>query len=190
MTTRCAIGLGSNVGHREQHLTSAMRSIESSVGAIVAQSSLWETEPIGGPEQGAYLNAVVVVDTELQADEVLDRLLSIEREHGRTRRERWGPRTLDLDVLLYGDAVVDRPGLSVPHPRLGERRFVIEPLLEAWPEARLPDGTPVESLRMSVAHQQVKRYGQQDVSVSGAAVFFTVIALVLAMWWLVDLVVK
>jgi len=92
------------------------------LGAIVAVSPLYETAPVGGPRQGPYLNAVVVVDTALDAGTFLDGCLSIEHNRGRERRERWGPRTLDLDLLLFGDSVLDEQGLIVPHPRLGERR--------------------------------------------------------------------
>ena len=120
-------------------------------------SPLYETAPIGGPLQGPYLNAVVVVDTALDPATFLHRCLSIERSRGRERRERWGPRTLDLDLLLFGDAVVEEPGLSVPHPRLGERRFVLVPLLDAWPDVVLPDGTPVAGLLRDASSQEVIR---------------------------------
>lgn len=190
MTTRAAIGLGSNLGDRATHLRRAGRAISERIGPAVASSSLWETAPMGGPEQGSYLNAVVVVETELSPEAVLQHLLEIEREHGRERRERWGPRTLDLDLLVYGDGVIDRPGLTVPHPRLHERRFVLEPLVEAWPELRLPDGTAAVDLLPAVAGQDVVRLGRSARPLSGALVFFTVAALALTIWWLLDLVLK
>ena len=153
MTTRAAIGLGANLGDRERTLRSAGHAIGRRIGSVVASSSLWETAPIGGPEQGPYLNAVVVVDTELAARGVLEHLLDIERDHGRERGHRWGPRTLDLDLLLFGDEVMEEPDLSVPHPRLTQRRFVLEPLLEVWPDAALPDGTPLATVLPSVQDQ-------------------------------------
>ena len=188
MPTRAAIGLGSNLGDRNAHLRKAGRSLAARVGSVVASSSLWETAPIGGPEQGAYLNAVVVVDTDLDPAAVLATLLDIERAHGRERRERWGPRTLDLDLLLYGDQTISAPGLTVPHPRLTERRFVLEPLAEAWPEAKLPDGTVISGFLPAVADQDVTRVAGNAHPVRGSIVFFTTAALALAIWWLLDLV--
>ena len=124
---------------------------------MTAVSSLWETAPMGGPPQDPYLNAVVVLDTRLTAREVLDAGQAAERAAGRTREERWGPRTLDVDLLLHGSETIDRPGLVVPHPRLHERRFALEPLAEAWPAAALPDGTPVPTLLARVLDQEVER---------------------------------
>lgn len=123
----------------------------------MAVSSLWETAPIGGPEQGDYLNAAVVVRTVLGPAPVMAALLDLERSQGRERREQWMPRTLDLDLLLYGDAVIDAPGLSVPHPRMTERRFVLEPLAEAWPGAVVPGHGAVEDLLPAVAGQECAR---------------------------------
>ena len=104
------------------------------MGPVGAVSSVYETAPVGGPDQGDYLNAVVLAETDLPPADVLERLLDIERGMGRERRERWGPRTIDLDLLVYGDRSVDVPGLTVPHPRMAERRFVLEPLAEVWPD--------------------------------------------------------
>jgi 2-amino-4-hydroxy-6-hydroxymethyldihydropteridine diphosphokinase len=156
MTTRVALGLGSNVGDRRSHLDGAVAEL-ARIGEIVAVSSYYETAPIGGPEQADYLNAVVVVDTDLDPADILEKLLEVERNHGRLRRERWGPRTLDLDLLLYGEDVIQEPGLSVPHPRMTERRFVLEPLHEVWPDATLPDGTPLGELLPRVADQELHR---------------------------------
>ncbi|MBM3696176.1 MAG: 2-amino-4-hydroxy-6-hydroxymethyldihydropteridine diphosphokinase [Actinobacteria bacterium] len=150
---RAAVGLGSNLGDRRAHLAQAVDRL-GEAGEVMAVSSLYETAPIGGPEQGPFLNAVAVVETALTPRALLDRCLGLEREAGRRRRVRWGPRPLDLDLLLYGEAAVDEPGLRVPHPRLAARRFVLEPLLEAWPEAALPDGTPVSGLLAGVAGQE------------------------------------
>lgn len=152
---RAALGLGSNLGDRRAHLASAVRRL-GDAGHLLAASSLYETAPVGGPVQGAFLNAVVVVATELSPRPLLDLCLAAEREAGRRRRVRWGPRSLDVDLLLYEDEVVDEPGLRVPHPRLAARRFVLEPLVEAWPGACLPDGTPAASLLGAVADQEVE----------------------------------
>lgn len=151
---RAAIGLGSNLGDRRALLGDAVRRL-GECGVVAAVSSLLETAPLGGPEQGPFLNAVAVIDTALAPRALLEFCLGVEREAGRLRRVRWGPRTLDLDLLLYDRAVVDEPGLQVPHPRLTLRRFALEPLAEAWPEAALPDGTPVAVLLAGVADQQV-----------------------------------
>ncbi|MCB2224403.1 MAG: 2-amino-4-hydroxy-6-hydroxymethyldihydropteridine diphosphokinase [Actinobacteria bacterium] len=126
-------------------------------GRIVAVSPLYETVPVGGPPQGPFLNAVVVLDTDDGPRRLLDACLRIERSRGRERRERWGPRTLDLDLLLHTGGPVDEPGLTVPHPRLAERRFVLAPLLDAWAEAALPDGTPLRQVAAAVAGQQIRR---------------------------------
>ena len=155
MPVRMAIGLGSNLGDRRRHLDEAV-GVLTDLGEISTMSSYYETTPIGGPEQGDYLNAVVVIETEADPGLVLEFLLEVERGRGRQRTEKDGPRTLDLDLLLYGDRVVNEPGLSVPHPRMTERRFVLEPLVEAWPDAELPDGTKVADLLPRVANQHVR----------------------------------
>ncbi|MCJ7726280.1 MAG: 2-amino-4-hydroxy-6-hydroxymethyldihydropteridine diphosphokinase [Acidimicrobiia bacterium] len=144
------------MGDRRDHLAAAVTSL-SRLGKIVAVSPLYETDPVGGPAQGPYLNAVVVMDTALSPGALLEECLAIERSRGRERRERWGPRTLDLDLLICGDELVDRPGLTVPHPGLGSRRFVLQPLVDAWPEARLPDGTRPIDLLPGVMDQRVTR---------------------------------
>ena len=159
MTVRVAIGLGSNEGDRASHLLAALAALGDGLGEVVAVSPVYETAPVGGPDQGAYLNAVVVCATDLAPPRVLDVLLAIERSRGRERRERWGPRTLDLDLLLYDERAVDEPGLTVPHPRLAKRRFVLEPLAAAWPQARLPDGALVADLLPGVASQDVDEVG-------------------------------
>ena len=153
---RAAIGLGSNLGDRARHIGDAVSSL-SELGSVVRVSSLYETAPVGGPDQGPYLNGVVVFETDLPVRDLLTRCLEIEKEHGRERRERWGPRTLDLDVLLYGEQVVAEPDLTIPHPRMVERRFVLEPLLEVWPDAALPDGTAISDFRAGVADQVVRK---------------------------------
>jgi 2-amino-4-hydroxy-6-hydroxymethyldihydropteridine diphosphokinase len=135
---RAYVALGSNLGDRAGFLVRARRALESARATrVVAASRIWETEPVGPPGQGPYLNAVLAVETRLPARALLDELLGIEREAGRDRTaepRRWGPRVLDLDLLLYGDTRMREPGLEIPHPRLHERAFVLEPLCEIAPD--------------------------------------------------------
>ena len=129
-TVRAFLALGSNLGDRRAHLRTAVESLEG----VVAVSGVYETDPVGGPAQGPYLNCVVELETTLEAEDLLDLCQSLERAAQRRRSVRWGPRTLDVDVLLYGEAVIDTPRLTVPHPRMWERRFVLEPLADLAPE--------------------------------------------------------
>jgi len=132
------IALGSNVGDRAAHVDAALRGLAATPGVrLSACSSLYETSAVG-PEQPDYLNAVLVAQVEVEPAALLGRLRELEFFSGRVRRERWGPRTLDLDLLLYGERVVDEPGLTVPHPELHRRRFVLEPLVEVAPWAVHP----------------------------------------------------
>lgn len=141
------VGIGSNLGDRESNLRQAIDLLRAEDGIdVVAVSELRETEPVGPVEQGPFLNGAVRVSTELSARELLNRLLEIEQRLGRVRRERFGPRTIDLDVLVYGEDVVDEPGLTVPHPRLHERRFALEPLAELAPGLVVPGRGPVSGL--------------------------------------------
>ena len=125
-----------------------MRLLEETEGIeVVARSSLRETDPVGVVDQPQFLNGAAAVDTELTPRALLEALLTIERRLGRVRDgTRWGPRIVDLDLLLYGDEVVDEPGLRVPHPRLHERRFALEPLLELDPELVVPGAGRVSDL--------------------------------------------
>jgi len=147
---RAYVGLGANLGDREATIRRAVALLDAAAGvAVVARSSLRETEPWGPVEQPRYLNGALAVDTELGPRALLGVLLDVERRLGRVRadEERWGPRTIDLDLLLHGDLVVDEPGLAVPHPRLHERRFALEPLAELAPDAVVPGrGTVAELL--------------------------------------------
>jgi 2-amino-4-hydroxy-6-hydroxymethyldihydropteridine diphosphokinase len=140
------VGLGSNLGDREANLRRARELLEE-LGPV-RFSSIRETDPVGITDQPKFMNAVAEVETDLPARELLDRLLAIERALGRERAAevRWGPRTIDLDLLLYGSETIDEPGLTVPHPRLTRRRFVLEPLHELDPELVLPDGRAVRDL--------------------------------------------
>jgi 2-amino-4-hydroxy-6-hydroxymethyldihydropteridine diphosphokinase len=145
---RAYVGIGSNVGDRERMLWGAVHMLAFNPEVdVAAVSSVRETEPVGVVDQPRFLNAAAAVDTELSPRALLELLLSIERELGRTRDgPRFGPRTIDLDLLLYGEEVVDQPGLTVPHPRLHERRFALEPLAELDPDLAVPGRGPVQAL--------------------------------------------
>jgi 2-amino-4-hydroxy-6-hydroxymethyldihydropteridine diphosphokinase len=141
------VGIGSNLGDRETHLRTALEALAAEDGIdVVAVSRLRETEPVGPVEQEPFLNGAVQVATELPPRELLARLLNVEERLGRVRRERFGPRTIDLDLLVYGDEIVDEPGLTLPHPRLHERRFAVEPLAELAPALIVPGRGPVSAL--------------------------------------------
>jgi 2-amino-4-hydroxy-6-hydroxymethyldihydropteridine diphosphokinase len=132
-----AIALGSNVGDRAAHLAYAVERLSSVLGALRV-SDACETAPVGVGDQPPFLNAAIAATTVLPPRELLDTLLAIERDRGRARPFAGAPRTLDLDLILYGDAVIDEPGLQVPHPRFRGRRFVLAPLAEVAPEMRDP----------------------------------------------------
>lgn len=136
----CLLGLGSNLGDRREHLAEAMRLLAQSGGLqVVAKSRLYESHAVGGPAaQPKYLNAVVLVDTSLQPAQLLTLVQEIEIAAGRDRRVRWGPRPLDIDLLLYEDLVINKPELTLPHPRMAFRRFVLEPAAEIAPTLRHP----------------------------------------------------
>jgi 2-amino-4-hydroxy-6-hydroxymethyldihydropteridine diphosphokinase len=139
--TRAHLGIGSNLGDRLSHLQLAVDELGATDGVtVVAVSPVYETAPVGGPEQPDFLNAVVAVDTTLDAHELLLLAHRIEAAAERVREVRWGPRTLDVDVLLFGDEQIDDPDLVVPHPRMAERAFVVVPLADLDPEwrARIP----------------------------------------------------
>jgi 2-amino-4-hydroxy-6-hydroxymethyldihydropteridine diphosphokinase len=144
--TLAYVGLGANLGPREITLLRAVDLLAETEGVEVrAVSQLRETEPVGVVDQPLFLNGAVVLNTSLSPRELLDRLLEIERELGRVRDLRWGPRVVDLDLLVYGDRQIDERGLRVPHPRLHERRFALEPLAELDPELDVPGLGRVEN---------------------------------------------
>ena len=131
MTARAFLGLGSNVGDRRAHLRAAVDALPD----VAAVSPVYETDPVGGPEgQDPYLNCVVMLLTDRTPRQLLSLCRELESAAGRVRGERWGPRTLDVDVLLVGDMVVDDPDLRVPHPRMEERAFVLVPLADIAPD--------------------------------------------------------
>jgi 2-amino-4-hydroxy-6-hydroxymethyldihydropteridine diphosphokinase len=147
--TTAFVGIGSNLGEPESQIGSAVELLAAEDGIeLVAVSTLRETEPVGYLDQPSFLNGAARVETELPARELLKRLLAIESRLGRVRGEgpRFGPRTIDLDLLVYGDQTIDEPGLTVPHPRLAERRFVLEPLAELAPDLEIPGLGPVQAL--------------------------------------------
>lgn len=146
---RAHLGLGSNLGDRAGYLRRAVAALRvASEVTVVAVSRVYETDPVGGPEQGAYLNAVVAIDTTLAPPALLDLAHDLENAARRVRAERWGPRTLDVDVLLYGDATIDTPDLTVPHPRLWERGFVLAPLRDVAPD-RVPNDATWAGVRLT-----------------------------------------
>ena len=144
---RAYIGLGSNlngpIGQVRQALE-ALRTLPHT--RLKACSPLYRSRPLGPPGQADYINAVADIDTKLPALELLTALQWLENRQGRVRAERWGPRTLDLDILLYGDLLLDDPRLTIPHPRLPERAFVLYPLRDIAPQLRLPDGRDLDVL--------------------------------------------
>jgi 2-amino-4-hydroxy-6-hydroxymethyldihydropteridine diphosphokinase len=145
---RAYIGLGSNVGEREENLVRAISLLDSSPGIrVLRRASLYETEPVGVEAQPWFFNTVVEVEAELAPGELLRRMKEIEKALGREDRGRWGPREIDLDLLLYGDLVMEEDGLVLPHPELHRRRFVLEPLCELAPELIHPRlGRPLREL--------------------------------------------
>lgn len=151
---RCAVSLGSNMGDRRAVLARAVSSLEG-LGRLISVSDLYETDPVGPVDQASFYNAVAVMETALDADTLVERLLDVEVRLGRVRGRRWGPRIIDLDLILHGDTVIATENVSVPHPRYRERRFVVEPLVATWPDALDPDGTLVSDLLPSVADQRV-----------------------------------
>ena len=145
--TRAYVGLGANLGSREETLRRAVELLGDADGVeVLTVSELRETDPVGVVDQPRFLNGAAALDTTRTPRELLDLLLEIERSLGRVREERWGPRTVDLDLLVYGDDVVDEPGLRVPHPYLHERRFALEPLADLDPELEVPGRGAVSTL--------------------------------------------
>jgi 2-amino-4-hydroxy-6-hydroxymethyldihydropteridine diphosphokinase len=146
---RAYVGIGSNLGNPRKTIAAALDLLRAEPGIeIVAVSTLRETDPIGYADQPRFLNGAAALETELPPRKLLERLLAIERQLGRIRRDtpRYGPRTIDLDLLLYGQETLDEPGLTVPHPRLHERRFALEPLVELDPALEIPGRGPIRAL--------------------------------------------
>ncbi len=141
------IGLGSNLQNPRQQVSEALAELDDLPRSrVLLRSSLYRSDPIGPPGQPDYVNAVARLETALAPLELLDQLQSLEQHHQRKRLVRWGPRTLDLDLLLYGQSVIQCDRLTVPHPYLSERNFVLYPLQEIAPDLVLPDGRPLRAL--------------------------------------------
>jgi 2-amino-4-hydroxy-6-hydroxymethyldihydropteridine diphosphokinase len=158
MNRRTVIAMGSNLGDRLDYLQGGLDGLfDTPRITFLAVSPVYETVPVGGPEQPDYLNAVVIAETSMPAQAVLERCLSLEDAFGRVRDERWGPRTLDLDLIIYGDEVSNGPGLTLPHPRAHERAFVLAPWHDADPQAQLPGHGPVADLLAALGTAGVTR---------------------------------
>jgi 2-amino-4-hydroxy-6-hydroxymethyldihydropteridine diphosphokinase len=156
--TRVAASLGANLGDRLAALQYAV-DILAEVGTVVAVSDVYETDPVGGPEQPDYYNAVTVLDTDAAPLEVLAAAQRAEQGRGRTREIRWGARTLDVDVLAYGQRTSADPVLTLPHPRALERAFVLVPWAQIDPTFRLPDGRTVAEVAALVPADGIRRVG-------------------------------
>lgn len=158
--TEAFLGLGSNLGDRAATLRAAISALDTAPGVRVTRvSSLYETPPWGPVPQGPYLNACIGVETRLSPRALLELGLAIERDHGRERAIRWGPRTLDIDLLLYGSDHVDEDGLIVPHPRMAERAFVLVPLAEIAPELEI-GGRPITALLNGLDASEIRKVGK------------------------------
>lgn len=153
---RVALSIGANLGDRVEALQHAV-DVLAQIGRVVAVSDVYETDPVGGPEQPDYYNAVVVMETDVSAREVLKAAHRAEQDRDRTREVRWGARTLDVDVLAYGQHVSDDETLTLPHPRAIQRAFVMIPWAQADPQFRLPDGRHV--CEVEVSPSGVRRVG-------------------------------
>lgn len=158
--TLAYIALGSNQASPLEQVSSALDALAAiPQSRMVATSSFYRTPPLGPQDQPDYLNAAVVLDTDLSAEALLDHTQRIELEHGRVRKEeRWGPRTLDLDLMLFGDEVMQTERLTVPHYDMKNRAFMLVPLLEIAPECRFPDGQSVAAILASLSQEGITRW--------------------------------
>lgn len=167
---RAALSLGSNQGDRLAMLQGAVDALASAEQVcVVGVSPVYETDPVGGPEQADYLNAVVLVDTDLDPRALLDLALEVEARHGRVREQRWGPRTLDVDLVAVVGEVVSTPDLVLPHPRAGERAFVLVPWAAADPEATLTGAVRVADILPGLDTSGVRRRADLALRVPGEA---------------------
>lgn len=158
--TRVYIALGSNLANPLHQVQSALNALaELPQTKLIATSSLYRTPPLGPQDQPDYLNAVVALDTDLSAENLLDHTQKIEQEHGRVRKdERWGPRTLDLDILLFGDEIINTERLTVPHYDMKNRQFMLYPLAEIAPELRFPSGESLQSVIAQLSAEPLTRW--------------------------------
>jgi 2-amino-4-hydroxy-6-hydroxymethyldihydropteridine diphosphokinase len=159
MMERVYIGLGSNLAAPLEQLRSALAALAAlPQTSLTAQSSFYISDPLGPADQPRYVNAVAALDTELPPLELLDALQAIEQEQGRMRKaERWGPRTLDLDILLFGERQLEEPRLTVPHYHMHARAFVLYPLAEVAPQLQLPDGRALSALLAACPYAGLER---------------------------------
>ncbi len=156
---RCVIGLGANLGDMLATFENAVQLL-THIGSVECLSHLYETAPVGGPAQPDYFNAAVLLRSSLTPRSILLEMLQIEEHHGRVRGTRWGPRSLDLDLLWIDGVVVDEPGLKVPHPRLVERSFALFPLVDVAPDARGPNtGRAYSEVRKNHGSQGIRLFG-------------------------------
>ncbi len=168
---RAYLGLGTNLGDRHRNIREALAGLEE-LGTLVACSSVYETEPWGVRDQPDFLNLCCALETDLSPRDLLERTAAIERRLGRRRTRRWGPRVIDVDLLLYDNLRVDEPGLTVPHPRLAERAFVLLPLEEIASKVRVPglDATVSElRARLGGVDESVRRVAPQPCGQSERA---------------------
>lgn len=158
--TRVYIALGSNLANPLHQVQSALNALaELPQTTLIATSSLYRTPPLGPQDQPDYLNAVVALDTDLSAENLLDHTQKIEQEHGRVRKdERWGPRTLDLDILLFGDEIINTERLTVPHYDMKNRQFMLYPLAEIAPELRFPSGESLQTVIAQLSAEPLTRW--------------------------------
>ena len=155
---RAVVALGSNLEDPRAQVRRAFGELDALPATrVLARSSLWSTAPVGYADQPAFVNACALVETTLRPRQLLDGLLAIERAHGRVRDIPNGPRTLDLDIVLYGESPHHEEGLTLPHPRAHERAFVLAPLLEVWPDAIIPGRGAASQYRERVAGQAIER---------------------------------
>lgn len=162
------VALGGNVLDRHAALQSALNALDDTPGLTVrAVSPVYETEPVGGPEQPCYLNAVLLLRTTLSAEALLARARAVEHELGRERRERWGPRTIDIDLIIVGHEVSHDPMLTLPHPRAHERAFVLAPWADIDPDGVLPGHGPVRKLLARVGSSGVRRHEDLALELPG-----------------------
>lgn len=163
---KAVLSLGSNLGRRFDTLQGALDTLFDAPGlTFVAVSPVYETDPVGGPEQGPYLNAIVIVETSLEPHALLERALSVENAFGRERHERWGPRTLDVDLIAVDDQTCDDAELTLPHPRAHERAFVLVPWADIDPDAVLPGHGRVADLAARVGTAGVRRLDDRVLQV-------------------------
>lgn len=158
--TRCFIGLGSNLADPHQQVTQALAELAELDGCqLLRASSLYCSAPVGPQDQPDFINAVAALGTSLEAHQLLDQLQALEQQHQRVRKQHWGPRTLDLDLLLYGDQTIASARLSVPHPYLHERNFVLYPLHEIAPDLEIPNLGQLSNLLTACPKDTLRKIG-------------------------------